>query len=82
MKVLILMFMAVLLTNPLSNQLLVILFEQFIFLISPAAPYTMGVFAASVVFYMGMKYTEMSKVKLPKKSKKTSKDGMKFELSK
>lgn len=82
MKVLLIMFGAVLLTNPLANQWIVVWFEQFIFLISPAAPYTMGVFALSVWTYVVILFVKSEKIKLPKKSKKSPKSGMKYELSK
>lgn len=75
MKILIIMFGAVLLTNPLTNQYLLELLEIGMFYATYAAPYTTTVFAASVVFYAGVKYAKSERINIPKKSsvKKTEK---------
>lgn len=69
------MFIAVIFTNPITNQYLVQGMETAMYYITFTASYVLVVFLATSIFYGGMEYAKREKLNIPSKKAKTQKAG-------
>ena len=81
-KTLTVLIAATILTNPLPNQYIIEGVEWLLFNSVVAAPFTIITLTVYVVFIGGMAYADRERINIPKKSNKSKKSGMKYEVTK